>query len=505
MFNLIWAIPATLGIVTVWAVSAVANYEYGLTQGTADPVHILWLTVTTSQMNGYASLSIDVLKAALPATAVVAWILGKRFAAIGVAVMFLLCLGWSAQNSVGYVLSNHSRAVDGRGQTADQWRALRQSLEETERSRGMVPEHRPSAVVEAEIAAAKADSKFGASANCADPNAGKAVRFCQGYRALTAEMAAAESANQLDARLRDLRGQLDQRKRISDADPLGTMAATLLGYHRESVVAGRSVSFSLLVEFISAVGLALIWGTYFAARRDQKDKAEAKREAEVAESEEVFRCAPKNPILDVEKVGAALAEAAEKGISGTPEERSGRFSPAKPAAEDPTDRERSPKMGAMLDDIRDRLADASELPAAPERPSGPPPSNGGTRAPAPEPKIVPIRASAPLPSFASDMFEESEPPTKRAKASRKQQPGRAIFWLSDCTERTNDLSVTCSEDRAWMHYLAWCEAEEFKPIGRGKFLRTIEARIGMAPNGRGFIGLVLLEIGAGEEKMRAFA
>lgn len=496
MFNLIWVIPATIGIITVWAVSAVANYEYGLTQGTADPVHILWFTVTTSQMNGYASLSIDVLKAALPATAVVAWILGKRFAAIGVAVMFLLCLGWSAQNSVGYVLSNHSRAVDGRGQTADQWKALRQSLEETERSRGMVPEHRPSAVVGAEIAAAKADSKFALSSSCADPNAGKAVRFCQGYRGLTAEMAAAESANQLDARLRDLRGQLDQRKRISDADPLGTMAATLLGYHRESVVAGRSVSFSLLVEFISAVGLALIWGTYFAARQDQRDKAEARRAESVASNIDAIDTAVSVTTLEAKPTAGVAEEIVPESTT-----------PAKPAnlPSDPTDRERSPKMGAMLDDIRDRLADASGLPAAPERPSGPPPSNGGTRAPAAEPKIVPIRASAPLPSFASDMFEESEPPTKRAKTSRKQQPGRAIFWLSDCTERTNDLSVTCSEDRAWMHYLAWCEAEEFKPIGRSKFLRTIEARIGMAPNGRGFIGLVLLEIGEAEEKVRAFA
>ncbi len=473
MFNLIWVIPATIGIITVWAVSAVANYEYGLTQGTADPVHILWFTVTTAQMNGYASLSIDVLKAALPATAVVAWVLGRRMAAAGVAAMFLLCLGWSAQNSVGYVLSNHSRAVDGRGQTADQWKALRQSLEEAERSRGMVPEHRPSAVVGAEIAAAKADSKFALSSSCADPNVGKAVRFCQGYRALTAEIAAAESANQLDARLKDLRGQLDHRKRISDADPLGTMAATLLGYHRESVVAGRSVSFSLLVEFISAVGLALIWGTYFAARRDQKDKAEAKPTAVVAEE-------------------IALDSA----------------TPAKPAnlPHEPTERERSPKMGAMLDDIRDRLADASEAPAAPERPSGPPPSNGGTRAPAPEPKIVPIRASAPLPSFASDMFEESEPPAKRAvRASRKLPPGRPLFWLADCTERSRDLSITCPPGHAWAHYQAWCAAEELKPVGRPKFLRTIEMQIGMAPTGRGFIGLVLLDIGAGEEKLRAFA
>jgi hypothetical protein len=489
MFNLIWVIPATIGIITVWAVSAVANYEYGLTQGTADPVHILWFTVTTAQMNGYASLSIDVLKAALPATAVVAWVLGKRMAAIGVAVMFLLCLGWSAQNSVGYVLSNHSRAVDGRGQTADQWKALRQSMDEAERSRGMVPEHRPSAVVGAEIAAAKADSKFALSSSCADPNAGKAVRFCQGYRSLTAELAAAESANQLDTRLKDLRGQLDQRKRISDADPLGTMAAVLLGYHRESVVAGRSVSFSLLVEFISAVGLALIWGTYFAARRDQKEKAELKRQEQAQAAESAPQAEAEPEIVVVEKQTLHVT------------------TPAKPASEpkEAPEREKSSRLGDRLDDIRDRLQE----PAAPV--SGPtiPPSGGGTRASDPAREtVIPIRRSvAELPSYASEMFEESAPPAKvRAqKPKNAKLPGRAVAWIEECTERTSDLSITATEDECWKHYLAWCDMEELKPIGKPKFLRAIDMRIGTAPNGRGYIGLVLLGIVPDEENLRAFA
>ena len=77
--------------------------------------------------------------------------------------------------------------------------------------------------------------------------------------------------------------------------------------------------------------------------------------------------------------------------------------------------------------------------------------------------------------------------------------------IDECTERTHDLRVTASEEECWKHYQAWCAMEELKPIGRSKFLRAVEARIGMAPTGRGFIGLVLLDIDAGEEKMRAFA
>lgn len=319
------------------------------------------------------------------------------------------------------------------------------------------------------------------TSNCTDKQS-KVYRLCGEYLELKAAHAKAETREKAEGRIWSAGTRVEQSGIKKDIFSGATAASSLLGGKPE-----------IWAGVFSVVMMLLLMATRDLSALGAFGPSPAKREERAAES-----IPAADPVTAPEaKPTAVVAE--EIAPEST--------TPAKPAnlPPDPTDRERSPKMGAMLDDIRDRLADASELPAAPERPSGPPPSNGGARAPAPEPKIVPIRASAPLPSFASDMFEESEPPTKRAKASRKQQPGRAIFWLSDCTERTNDLSVTCSEDRAWMHYLAWCEAEEFKPIGRGKFLRTIEARIGMAPNGRGFIGLVLLEIGETEEKMRAFA
>lgn len=270
MWNLAWALPGTFAVAMIWLVSALANYQFGLTQGTTEAVPILFWTVTTSAMNGYASLAVDVLKVTLPATAVVAWVMQKRAVAVGIAAMFTLCLAWSAQNSIGYVLSNHSRAVDGRGQTADQWAALQKTIDEAQRSRGLVPEHRPAAVANAEIAAIKASDKFAESAGCTKAAAAKAINFCDRYRGLTAELAAAESADKLDVQLASLRRQLDNRKRISDSDPAAGIVAGVLGMQRDSVVAGRSVSFSLLVEVISAAGLAMIWGIFFAAMRDSR-------------------------------------------------------------------------------------------------------------------------------------------------------------------------------------------------------------------------------------------
>jgi len=343
------------------------------------------------------------------------------------------------------------------------------------------------------------------TSNCTDKQS-KVYRLCGEYLELKAAHAKAETREKAEGRIWSAGTRVEQSGIKKDIFSGATAASSLLGGKPEIWAGAFSVVMMLLLMATRDLSALGAFGPSPAKRRERPAESIPAAGPESAE--------PKTTQAIIEMMRETgleeyTAHDPKTGlwthVKQKPKAEEPVNPPAKPAAEEPQDRERSPKMGAMLDDIRDRLADTSEAPAAPERPSGPPPSNGGTRAPAPEPKIVPIRASAPLPSFASDMFEESEPPTKRAKASRKQQPGRAIFWLSDCTERTNDLSVTCSEDRAWMHYLAWCEAEEFKPIGRGKFLRTIEARIGMAPNGRGFIGLVLLEIGATEEKMRAFA
>lgn len=466
MWNLLWAVPATALILVIWAVSAIANYEHGLTQGTSELIAGLPFAVTSATMNGYASLAVDGLKSILPAAAVVAWVLRYRAAAVGVVAMFLLCLAWSAQNSVGYVMSNSARAVDGRGQTADQWSALQKSIDEAQKSRGMVPEARPSAVVNADIAAAKAQRKFTDSGNCSDPARGKAVNFCNSYRGLTAELAAAESADRLDKQLSDLRGQLDSRKRISDADPLASAAAGLLGFHRESVVAGRSISFSLLVEVISAMGLALIWGIYAAARRKGKTETAVKLAWSTpgTTSAETIVEIPHNADVTV------FTDASKKV---EPE-------PTPPSGGGP----------------RKRILKDRDEPAAPAEPVV-----------TDEPRPLRLVERAELPAFASDLFEESAPPAKQTAKRRREDRkhmaiGGAKQWLRECTDRT-DGGVMLSADDAWRSYIDWCAIEEMKHLPRSRFEPTISARVGsVSVNGRKqFVGLVLPM--AAEKQVRA--
>jgi hypothetical protein len=350
------------------------------------------------------------------------------------------------------------------------------------------------------------------TSNCTDKQS-KVYRLCGEYLDLKAAHAKAEAREKAEGRIWNAGTRVEQSGLKKDIFSGATAAAGLLGGKPE-VWAG----------IFSVVMMLLLMATRDLSALGAFGPGVTMREKVAESAQEVFPDAGKNPTAEPRTTQGIVEMMRETGleeytgfdpktglwthVKQKPKAEEPATPPAKPASEpqEAPERERSSRLGDRLDDIRDRLHAAPEPSVAPAKPT-PPPTDGGTRAPDPvRETVVPIRRSvAELPSFASDMFEESEPPTKRSRVSRKLPPGRAIFWLSDCTERTNDLSVTCTEEAAWSHYLAWCDAEEFKPIGRGKFLRTIEARIGMAPNGRGFIGLVLCSLGVGEEKMRAFA
>lgn len=322
------------------------------------------------------------------------------------------------------------------------------------------------------------------TSNCSDKQS-KVYRLCGDYLELKAAHARAEAREKAETRIWNAGTRVEQSGLKKDIFSGATAAANLLGGKPEIWAGVFSVMMMLLLMATRDLSALGAFGPGM-----------AKREKPAAQGQ----------TIDVEAVGTALKEAAEKGVSGTPEERSGRFSPAKPAAE-PQEAPRSPRLGAVLDDIRDRLNAPDEAPVAARGPILPPPTDGGARVTAAEPNVVPIRSAAELPSFASDVFEESAPPTKvRAqKPKNTKLPGRPAMWLDECTERTSDLRVTASEDECWKHYMAWCEMEELKPANRSKFLRTIDVYIGSAPNGRGYIGLVLLDLTPAEETVRAFA
>jgi len=270
MVHLLWAVPASLAVGVIWLVAAVANFKFGLSQGSAETFDFIFLTLTSSQLNAYAALAVDVLKIVMAIAAGVALSSRKWVPAALCGALFGLCLIWSSQAAVGYVLSERDAAVDGREQTADQWGAMKAEYDEAVKARSMVPVARPESIVRADMAASEADWLFQRTKACTDATAPESRAFCEKHRGIQSELAAAIARSGYDKRIEKLRGELDSRKRVTHADSLVAATASVMGTAKSNVVMGRSLAWAGLIEAISAFGLAAIWGTFAAVRRDEK-------------------------------------------------------------------------------------------------------------------------------------------------------------------------------------------------------------------------------------------
>lgn len=440
-WNLSWAITGTLGILVLWAFSAIANYDFGLTQGTHEPRNLYFFTISSAQASGMASLAVDLLKAVLPAMIVVAWVFrGWLYVAGGVAC-FILCLGYSAQNSIGFALTSHARATDERAQAADQWSALRKTLETAQATRDMVPVHRPAAVVDAEIAAKKADARFTESASCSGEVRGS-INFCREYRGLTAEKAAADSAVTLDDKLDRLRAQLDTRKRVSEADPMAGGAAALLGWNKENIAGGRSLWLAVLVETISAIGLALVWGVFFAAW--SKKPQEAPWEANVVS-------AVVAGTITVPPAATPPAQAEE--VFRTEEElfRIGTGQEHPLAALEADDEPRDPPpSGSRPDPLKPRLGELARR----------------------EKQQIAVPGIAPAARIAT--IHEIKPKAKHpVKASADPEKQTVLDWIGECLTATHDRKRPPSSGDCHESLLAFCERERVAPVDQQRMTQIM--------------------------------
>lgn len=477
MWHLVWALPATVAIAIVWGVSAVSNFTFGATQGTSEVIDIILFSTSSAQINGLAAVAVDVLKSVMPAMVVVSWMFKRYVYAAGAALCFVLCLAFSAQNSIGYVLSSHSSAVDTRGQTADQWEALTKGLDQAEKQRALVPEHRPLEVVAAEMKGKQADRKFADSAACSKDISGS-INFCREYRGLTAERAAGESAASLDGKLTDLREQLDKRKKLTDADPLAS-AAAMLGLSRSQATGVRSIGVATLFEVLSAIGLALVWGLFAEALQRSRAEKALRRAEKASQALKVVMPEPDPAALPALPAAVSEPETARN--------------PAAPLPPPPGARKLVTKKAMPTDAVAEAEKAAQPL-----------------RVPL---KLVERADGLLMPEFASTFFEESAPPIKQRRQRDADRTGKkrearrsAQLWLDMRTTRTSDPRVMLPIDDAWNDYREYCEQEKIKRISKSSFETALAAaKVGkrLLANRWHYVGL-LMEQERQEEKLRAF-
>jgi len=229
-------------------VSAAMNWRFGYTLGKSD---------FESQLYGAASAAADCFKALLPFFIFAALRNRSYSQALGGALLFAVCFSYSLTSSLGFAALNRADTTGSRVLKAETHQDLRVELERSREALKVLPGHRPSGTVGGEIAAFKQNMRWAASEECNNATSSKSMTYCEGFYKLKAELAIAEQADRLDAKIAQLRvklGELDPEAVVRASDPQSQVLAGLTGRSTEEIQTSLTVLIALLVELGASLG-----------------------------------------------------------------------------------------------------------------------------------------------------------------------------------------------------------------------------------------------------------
>jgi hypothetical protein len=229
-------------------VSAAMNWRFGYTLGKSE---------FESQLYGGASAAADCFKALLPFFIFAALRNRSYSQALGGALLFAVCFSYSLTSSLGFAALNRADITGLRVLKVETHADLRADLERSREALKVLPAHRPAGTVNGEIEAFKQNGRWVSSAGCADATAAKSMSYCEGFFKLKAELAIAEQADKLEAKVSQLStrvGALDAEAATKATDPQSQMLASLTGRSTEEIQLGLTLLIALLVELGASLG-----------------------------------------------------------------------------------------------------------------------------------------------------------------------------------------------------------------------------------------------------------
>ncbi len=229
-------------------VSAAMNWRFGYTLGKSD---------FESQLYGAASAAADCFKALLPFFIFAALRNRSYSQALGGALLFAVCFSYSLTSSLGFAALNRADSNGSRVLKAETHQDLRVELERSRDALKALPSHRPAGTVSGEIEAFKQNMRWAASEECNNATSSKSMTYCEGFYKLKAELAIAEQADKLDAKLAQLRlklGEIDPEAVVKASDPQSQVLAGLTGRSTEEIQTSLTVLIALLVELGASLG-----------------------------------------------------------------------------------------------------------------------------------------------------------------------------------------------------------------------------------------------------------
>jgi hypothetical protein len=230
------------------AVSAAMNWKFGFDLGKSEMEgHLL----------GGASAAADCMKALLPFFLFAAWRNRAWVQAGAAGLLWVICLGYSMTSALGFAANNRADTTGERQVQTVMFGELRKELKRSEDRLSWMPQHRPAAMVEQEIARKEQDRLWQASNGCTSIQ-GKTTRtFCQDLSGLRGELATATEARTVEKRIAEIRAKLDNTAGnavAGEADPQADALSKLTGQDKSLVQVSLTVLIALLLELGSAFG-----------------------------------------------------------------------------------------------------------------------------------------------------------------------------------------------------------------------------------------------------------
>ena len=232
------------------AVSAAMNYRFGFSLGK---------TEMDGQIYGLASAAADCFKALAPFFFFAALRNKMWSQAMAAAVVWLVVTAYSMTSAVGHAALNRLDTTSQRAVEAANYKDLRADAKRAQEQLAWIPQHRPAATVEADIAAQKTQRMWAwtNSCNAASTTTTAARTFCSAVHKLEAERASALEAAKLEARIADLNGKMGQQNGnvMAEADPQASVLSKLLGINIDTIQTGLALFVALLIEIGSGFGM----------------------------------------------------------------------------------------------------------------------------------------------------------------------------------------------------------------------------------------------------------
>lgn len=184
-----------------------------------------------------------------------------RLWAVFITLVCFGCLAVALGGGIGTVSGAQAHGTAERAASFQVREGVQKQLKDVENQIRWIPQHRPLASVEAEIAAHKASKLYNLTEGCKGENLlnQSRIAFCKKLRNLEAERESARAASEYDRTRKELLQRLQMMPAAGTADPQAAAIAALTGWSMDFAAAAYALGSTAAVDFAGIA--AMVYAT----------------------------------------------------------------------------------------------------------------------------------------------------------------------------------------------------------------------------------------------------